>query len=128
MRSVEEWIGKNDDTPIPPRVRLRVFERFGGVCQCGCGLKISTGQAWDADHEIPLCNGGSNRESNLRPLLRAHHKAKTNEDVETKSKLYRVRAAHAGVKRRSSRPIPGSKASGIRKRMNGTVEKRIPDE
>ena len=29
-RSVPEWIGKTDDTPAPPRVRLRVLERCEG--------------------------------------------------------------------------------------------------
>lgn len=27
-RSVEEWIGRTDDAKVPPRVRLRIFERF----------------------------------------------------------------------------------------------------
>jgi 5-methylcytosine-specific restriction protein A len=29
-----------------------------------------------------------------------------------------------GLRAKSSRPMPGSKASGLRKRMNGTVERR----
>lgn len=49
MRSVDEWIGKNDDAAIPPRVRLRVFEKFGGICQLS-NRKIMAGEAWDLDH------------------------------------------------------------------------------
>lgn len=122
MRSVPEWIGKSDDTPIPPRVQLRVFERFGGVCQCGCTLKIA-GQPWDTDHEIPLCAGGGNRESNLRPLLRAHHKAKTRRDVKTKSKIYATRSSHVGI-RRTSRPLPFGRNSPLKRKVTGKVVRR----
>ena len=38
-RTVPEWIGKTPDTPAPPRVRLRIFETFGGRCAI-CGRKI----------------------------------------------------------------------------------------
>jgi len=30
-RSIPEWIGRIDDTPVPPRVRLRALERFGRI-------------------------------------------------------------------------------------------------
>jgi hypothetical protein len=38
-RSLGEWIGRSDDTPVPPRVRLRAFERFARGCDpvLGCG-------------------------------------------------------------------------------------------
>ena len=47
-RTVEEWIGKTPDTKIPQRVRLRVFERFGGVCQL-TNRKIQPGDDWEID-------------------------------------------------------------------------------
>ena len=122
-REVPEWIGATPDTPIPPRVKLRVFERYGGVCHIS-GRKITAGEPWDCDHVQAIINGGKNRESNLAPALRDKHRAKTAHDVALKSRTAKRRAAHLGVKPRSSRPIPGSKASGLRKRMNGTVEKR----
>jgi 5-methylcytosine-specific restriction protein A len=31
-RSVAEWIGKTDNTPVPPRVKMRIFERHNGRC------------------------------------------------------------------------------------------------
>jgi 5-methylcytosine-specific restriction enzyme A len=122
-RSVDEWIGATPDTPVPPRVKLRVFERYGGVCHIS-GRKITAGESWDCDHVIAIINGGENRESNLAPALRDKHRAKTAADVAMKSRTAKRRAAHLGVKSTSSRPMPGSKASGLRKRMNGTVEKR----
>lgn len=39
-RALPEWIGKTPDTAIPARVRVRVFERFGGICQ-ETGRKIA---------------------------------------------------------------------------------------
>lgn len=99
MRSVPEWIGKTDDAPFPPRVRLRIFERDKGVCQCGCGIQIRPGDKWQTDHKIALVNGGENRESNGRTVLTEHHKGKTAEDVAEKSRTYRVRARHLGMKK-----------------------------
>lgn len=121
-RSVEEWIGKTDDAAIPPRVRVRVFDRNGGVCHLS-GRRIRAGEAWDCDHIVALANGGLHRESNLAPALKAPHREKTKADVAEKSRVYRVRAKHLGLAPKS-RPMPGSKASGLRKRMNGTVERR----
>ncbi|HEX5242809.1 MAG TPA: hypothetical protein VFW23_06050 [Tepidisphaeraceae bacterium] len=101
-RSVTEWIGSGPDAAVPPRVRLRIFDRYGGRCQCGCNRKIMVGEAWDAEDEIAVINGGERRESNLRPFLREHHKAKTASDVAIKSKTYRVRSRHFGIKKRPS--------------------------
>ena len=60
-RSVPEWIGATDDSAIPPRVRLRVFEAHGGVCHLS-GRKIRAGEEWDCDHVKALINGGENRD------------------------------------------------------------------
>lgn len=52
-----------------------------------------------------------------------HHHIKTQtHDMPKIRKAVRIDDKSAGVKRRS-RPIAGSKASGIRKRMNGNVER-----
>jgi 5-methylcytosine-specific restriction enzyme A len=123
MRSVSEWIGKTDNAAIPPRVRLRQFERDGGVCQCGCGIRIRAGDKWETDHRVAVINGGPNREGNLRTLLTAHHKIKSREDMATKSKNYKVRSKHLGLQAKR-KPFPGSRASGLRKKMDGTVERR----
>ena len=99
-RSTPEWSGKTPDTPAPTQVRVRVFDRDDGICQCGCERVILTGDKWQTDHTVAVINGGENRESNLRTLLLACHKAKTKQDVAEKARVYRKRAAHLGVKRR----------------------------
>lgn len=123
-RSVDEWIGKTPDSNPPPRVRLRVFDRYEGRCQCGCNRKILAGERWDLEDTIAIVNGGERRESNFKPWLTEHHKGKTAKDVREKSIVRRKRMKSIGIKPKTSRPIPGSKASGLRKRMNGQVEVR----
>jgi 5-methylcytosine-specific restriction endonuclease McrA len=104
-------------------VRLRVFERHGGICHLS-GRKIRAGEAWDCDHVIALCNGGSHSESNLAPALRDKHREKTAQDVKERAKVDRIRKRALGMAKPKGRPMPGSKASGLRKRMDGTVERR----
>lgn len=111
MRSVPLWIGKTDDAPIPPRVKLRVFERHDGICHL-TGRKIMAGEAWDCDHIIALANGGTHSEDNLAPALREPHKEKTKADVREKAKVASIRKKHLGItrprKKIQSRPFARS--------------------
>lgn len=95
-RSVEEWIGSSPDAKVPPRVRLRIFEREQGRCHLS-GRKIRPGDQWDLDHRIALVNGGEHRESNLFLALRDKHREKTREDVAEKSKVASIRNKHLGI-------------------------------
>lgn len=124
MRSVDEWIGKTDDAKVPPRVKLRIFESYGGHCYLS-GRKIGPADKWEIEHIVALCNGGENRESNLAPALKDKHKEKTANDVAEKSRVSRKRSKHLGAKRKS-RPMPGSRVSGWKKHLDGTVSERVP--
>lgn len=111
-RSTEEWIGKTDDSDPPPRVRLRVFLRYDGKCQGGCGRKIVSGERWVCDHKQAVINDGENCESNLQPICDwCDKKVKTPADVAEKSATYEKRLAHYGIKR-SKRTIPGRRFNG----------------
>lgn len=121
-RSVPEWIGATPDTPIPPRVKLRVFEAHGGVCHL-TNRKIHPGDDWDADHITAICNGGENRESNLAPALRHAHREKTAEDVNQKAKDDRVRKKHLGI-HQPKHVMPGSKKSRFKRKISGEVVER----
>lgn len=123
-RSVKEWIGKTDNTPAPPRVRIRVFEFYQGVCQI-TGRKIRPGDKWELDHIIALVNGGENRESNLHPVLAEAHKAKTRADVKEKADIARKKAKHLGLHKPKGRPMAGTKRSGWKRKLDGTVERRV---
>lgn len=114
-RTVPEWIGATPDTPVPPRVKLRVFEAHSGVCHIS-GRKIRAGEAWECDHVIALANGGENREGNLAPALASAHRRKTGEDVAEKAKIDRIRKKHLGIIRPAgriqSRPFPKRQGFG----------------
>lgn len=122
MRTVEEWIGATDDTPVPPRVRLRVLDNFGQRCDInanGCGRLIRPGDKWTCDHVKALINGGSNREKNLHPLCSWCVPAKDKADVAEKSNTYQKRLSYFGMKPRKGRPMIGTVASGIKRRIGG---------
>lgn len=121
MRAVDEWIGRNDDDPVPPRVKLRVFDRHKERCAI-CTLPIRGKLLPAYDHIVAITNGGENRERNLQLLCVPCHKVKTGSDVGEKRINNRVKAKHLGI-RKSKRPMPGSRGSGIRKRMSGKVER-----
>lgn len=121
-RAVEEWVGRSPDTPVPPRVQLRVFERAGGRCYL-TGRKISPGEAWEVEHIQAIVNGGENRESNLAPALVAPHREKTREDIRQKAASARRRKSHIGIKRRKAL-IPGSKGTGWKKPLHGPAYRR----
>ena len=100
-RSVPEWIGKTHDTPIPMRVKFRVFTRCKGACQGNCGRKLTPADKWDCDHIQALINGGENRESNLQVLCSWCHKKKTKQDIKVKAKTQRMAKKHVGIRSRS---------------------------
>lgn len=122
-RAVPLWFGKTAGTPVPDRVRVRVFARYNGRCQCGCYRAIRSGEAWQLDHKQALINGGPHAEDNLWPLLSEHHKEKTADDVAVKSKTARMAKKHLGIKK-SGRPMVGSKASPWKRKMNGELVRR----
>ena len=122
-RATPEWIGKTNDTPIPPRVRLRCFELHGGRC-AACGRRLEPGH-WDVDHVIPLIKGGRHAETNLQPLCKVPcHQDKTAQDVAVKSTTYKKHLKQIGIKKATRRPLIGTVASGWKRRMDGTLVRR----
>ena len=99
-RSVDEWVGKTDDTAIPTRVRVRVFERCKGQCH-RCTRKIMAGERWSIEHLIALANGGQHRETNMGISCPNCKPIKDAEDAAIKSKGAAIRAKHLGVRQPS---------------------------
>lgn len=99
-RAVPEWIGATPDTAIPPRVRLRVWERCEG--RCGeCGRKLTPADTWIVEHLTALVNGGLNRENNLGITCGWCKPNKDARDVAEKSKVAKIKAKHLGIKPKS---------------------------
>jgi 5-methylcytosine-specific restriction endonuclease McrA len=126
-RAVKEWVGKTDDTPAPPRVRLRVFQRENGICHLS-GRKIEAGEPWQLDHKIALINGGENRESNLFPALADKHKEKTKADVAEKAKVAATAKKHIGATRPAGklRGAPFPKSAQAQHRADRDPKPHLP--
>lgn len=122
-RSLPDWLGTTPDTPAPPRVRLRVYERACGKCE-SCRRKLRAGDKWEVDHRIAIVNGGINAEFNLQVLCAWCHDAKTRRDVAEKSAVAVKRKAHLGIRKRKGRPMAGTLASGWKKPMYGRAVRR----
>lgn len=97
-RSTDEWIGKTDDSKIPPRVIERVARRADGRC-CKCTRETGPALPGECDHVIPLILGGQHRESNFQWLCKPCHGAKTKLDVKLKAKVSRVHRQHRGIRK-----------------------------
>jgi len=122
-RSVAQWIGATPDTPVPPRVRLRVFEAKNGRCHA-CTRKILPGEEWVCEHLVAIINGGANAEHNLGLTCCNCLSGKNAADVAQKSLVYRKRAKHLGIKQRKGAPMAGCRASRWKRKLDGTVEER----
>lgn len=100
----------------------------------------------DVDHIVPRAVGGPDHHANYQPLVRAtEHKKKTKRDRKEIAKTDRiveeqqefrkrllaktgladdVCVSQTGRSKIPSRPLPGTKASGLKKKMSGKVERR----
>lgn len=105
-----------------PLRKMKVFEVHQGRCHI-CGERIDgTREPWDLEHLIPIAMGGADDETNVAPAHVACHKGKTATDKVQIAKANRVRGKHIGAHKPKSL-IPGSKGSGFRRKMDGTVVK-----
>lgn len=103
-------------------VEAHAFERGGKtymtchICKGEIDLAISS---WEADHVVPFALDGTG----VMPAHWRCHRVKSADDWSEIAKGRRARERNLGIKR-SARPMPGSKASGWRKKMNGETERR----
>lgn len=95
---------------FPKSVKIDAFERSGGRCECGCGLKIIGTPHYD-HFPVPAALGGPGTLENCRVLDPKHHRQITAEtDVPAISKSTRIAEKRMGLrdKRRGFRkPPPG---------------------
>jgi 5-methylcytosine-specific restriction enzyme A len=108
---------------FPARALMARLLEFGGRCaDCRCKTGGAAGLDWDHIH--PLAMGGADELDNLQPLCRGCHKAKTKTDAAQIGKARRMDQRNAGIKRQPRNPLPGSKSSKFKRRIDGTVESR----
>ena len=116
-------VGTTRRRPMSATRQLRIWEAHKGRCYL-CGRKIVAGEAWEVEHMRALGLGGTDTDDNCAPAHKACHASKTRDDAARIAKAKRQKARHLGIKTRKGRPMPGTKASGLRKRMDGKVERR----
>lgn len=89
---------------------------------CRIPMNVHT-SGWEADHIRRHAEDGEDTADNLFPICPRCHFDKSRRDTSEIAKGKRARDRSRGV-RRSARPMPGSRASGWRRRMDGSVERR----
>jgi 5-methylcytosine-specific restriction enzyme A len=104
------------------KTKAVAFQRAKGCCE-ECGAKLGPGNV-EYDHDTPCALGGDNSLENCVVRCKTCHKLKTGtQDIPHIAKAKRRERKHIGIRSRPSRPLPGTRASGVRKRMNGSVER-----
>lgn len=117
-------VGTTHRGSMPQSRRLRIWEAHRGVC-CLCGQKIDgVRQRWIVEHIRPLELGGEDSDTNCAPAHEYCAIEKTKIDHVMAAKAKRVKARHLGLAKTTSRPFPGSRASGWKHRMSGEWERR----
>ena len=105
--------------------RLNLFLKRKGTCT-SCSQKIDAGKAWDIDHILPLALGGTNELKNLQIFCKPCHQSKTSQsDIPRIAKTKRLKARHLGARSPSTRPIPGSRRSPWKRKLDGSVVRRV---
>jgi len=120
-------------------VRRAAWQRANGACEgrvmsielseygfpkmVRCNAPIDLGE-FHYDHIIPYWTCRDSSLSNCQVLCRACHHRKTKGDVKDIAKVKRLQDKRGKVRKPKGRPMPGTKRSGLRKRMSGQVERR----
>lgn len=103
-------------------VKIAAWQRADGHCE-NCGMKLWPGK-YRYDHDIPDQLGGEPTLDNCVVRCLACDGEKTySEDIPRIAKAKRQQVAHIGAKQ-SRTPMPGSRMSRWKKRMDGTVVRR----
>lgn len=90
------------------------------VCKLVMAVHTS---GWEADHIRRHAEGGDDSGANVWPICPRCHHDKSRRDTSEIAKGKRIGERGRGI-RRSARPMMGSRSSGWRKRMDGSVERR----
>lgn len=110
------------------------WERSGGLCEGRgrlyglkprqrCDAPLSKGVVYD--HVDPDANSKDNSLENCRCICWACNKFKTyKRDLPMIAKTVRQQNKHRDIRPRARRPVPGSRNTRFKRRMDGTVELR----
>lgn len=98
------------------------WDRCGGVCQCGCLQPIRGTPEYD--HIIEDTLGGGNELDNCAVLDPKCHARKTKARRPEIDKARRGQEKRIGLRESRYRPLAGTKRSGWKRSMDGTISRR----
>lgn len=101
------------------KTKAEAFLRCGGHCE-GCTALLAPARI-EYDHIIPDSLGGEPTLENCRVICAACHRVKTGDDAGNLARALRREAKHIGASAPARRPMPGSRGSPYRKKLNGEV-------
>jgi len=109
-------------------VRRAAWERANGMCEAiwsgrRCNFPVHIG-CFIYEHLNPvwMCDDASLE--NCAVYCLACAKAKTKTDIKNIAKVKRIQKKRAGLRKPRGRPLPGTKRSGIKRKVNGQVVRR----
>lgn len=109
-----------DRKSLSQKRRAEIVLAQGGRCP-ECGNKLQPGH-FEFDHIQALEHDGDNAADNWRAICTSPcHKLKTKADHQARGKRDRL---IVGGRQRKGAPMPGSRASGLKKHMDGSVSRR----
>jgi 5-methylcytosine-specific restriction endonuclease McrA len=108
---------------FPKKVKLAAWQRSGGICECGCGVKIIAGDGPEYDHIIEDTIGGEPTLENCRVMRKRCHKAKT---LQRRPEIDKTRRGFERriCARKPAHPMPCGRKSKWKKKLNGEVIRR----
>lgn len=104
------------------KTKEAALARAGHECEC-CYQKITQASGVEYDHIIEAYLTNDNSLENCRVLCAKCHRIKTQARRFEIDKTRRIYEKGMGL-RSKGRPMAGTKRSGLKKRMYGTVERR----
>lgn len=116
-----EDVGTTKRGNLSTRRKLAIFEREKGLCAL-CGCRLQPGK-FIYEHMRALELGGSDTDDNIRLTCLPCAGSKTRDDHRRAAKAKRVKAKSLGLKK-SKNPLPGSKGSKWKRKMDGSVVRR----
>jgi 5-methylcytosine-specific restriction endonuclease McrA len=106
---------------LSTRRKLAIWEREKGLCMlCRCRLTLGN---FIYEHVIALELGGADTDDNISLTCKPCAKEKTRDDHSRAAKAKRVKAKALGLKK-TKNPLPGSKGSKWKRKMDGSVVRR----
>ncbi|WFT83397.1 HNH endonuclease [Methylobacterium sp. CB376] len=122
-----EDVGTMPRRSLSAHRRLQAWERTGGVCVI-CEAPIDgVRERWIVEHIRALELGGADDLANMGPAHEACGRTKTRDDHARTAQAKRQKIQHLGAAE-PSRPVPGSRGTRFKRKINGRVVMRNGEE